>query len=648
MRGAAGRAWEVSRGGCNLSVDDRPTDCSPFLAAPLPALALLSAPFPGHNRRTRVKDFFVAFDKLQSGYVSPEQAKRAIALTKLEVDAEEMQMLLKGFAVQRTNYGGIEFDYRAFCQAFSDSDLEKDPARVARNPKSQLLHIDVVAGVPPPPRFIGSLDPEAPPAALQTKAQHGNTTQRWSISRNPGAPKPKPARNPNSGEHPTVASASQPLNKLEGAEKDAFKALIRRLRAIVRQRGIVVKELFRDHDKNKNGLVTINQFRSSLPPFFLLTSPDLKLLEKKYQKGKFGDVNYMMLHEILEIDEEDPVEPDVADPDELCTPLTRMLAGVDPPEHLINRGDRELAVVDLLGRMNAEIFEEKIRLRDSFKVVDKLVTGCVVPDVFQETMINAGMALTEAELVLLMMTFKRPIDGKIDYHAMCKRLEARGTQKITKGGICTAQLLLKIQNQIARRRIRIKEFFADYDKLRKGFVSPDKFKTAVSMAGIELTTAEYGYLKERFVKDGTETTTKDVDYLEFCEWLDAAFNEKNLEQRPGAVPHTFTPHEEEPVYLSEAQATELQAVMERMAKHASTCGVIAKASFQDRDPSRCGRVTVPQFLSSVAAMGFVLTQDEQRLLVARFKVGKEPTALQIRYTEFCTVLDNLVAELEEA
>jgi hypothetical protein len=58
--------------------------------------------------------------------------------------------------------------------------------------------------------------------------------------------------------------------------------VMKRLRAVVRQRGIVVKTLFRDYDRSRNGFVTRSQFRQSLPPLFGLTDAEAKMIMQKW------------------------------------------------------------------------------------------------------------------------------------------------------------------------------------------------------------------------------------------------------------------------------------------------------------------------------------------------------------------------------
>ncbi len=38
-----------------------------------------------------------------------------------------------------------------------------------------------------------------------------------------------------------------------------------------------------------------------------------------------------------------------------------------------------------------------------------------------------------------------------------------------------------LQQEVAKKQIRVKEFFTDYDVLRKGLVQEDKFRSALAM-----------------------------------------------------------------------------------------------------------------------------------------------------------------------
>eukprot|EP00163_Fabomonas_tropica_P025091 TRINITY_DN4323_c0_g1_i1.p1 TRINITY_DN4323_c0_g1~~TRINITY_DN4323_c0_g1_i1.p1 ORF type:complete len:671 (+),score=210.84 TRINITY_DN4323_c0_g1_i1:876-2888(+) len=625
-----------------------------------------------HNRRTRVKDFLSEYDRHCSGYITPTQFERALSATKLTISPSELSALTAAYSVQKTNYGGAMVDYAAFCEPFGEKDLEKAPKRTARDPRSQLLYTDIARGVKPPPRFIGANDLDAPDVP---PLQDGNTTRRWDAARVPGEPKPRPSRNPDTMEHPTLLGASRALQKLTPEQKTKFKELIRRLRGVVRTRGIHPKALFADFDKSRNGFVTKTQFRQSLPPVFQLTAEDYELLRIKFTKGHNEDVNYQAFHEMLIADDAAPYQADVANPHDVVGLTTRDLTKSALPNEYQNVATREHATKELLSRLNDAVFANKIRIRDFFKPYDKFLTGHVLPAKFQQAILASGLEVSEADMVLLFRQYARQPDGKINFHAFCKRMEEQDTglaladtttlyatagpkklpkgvdpktgklrKMISKSGIHTGKLLLKIQNHVARNRVRVLEFFRDFDKLRKGWVTRDKFRSALATMGLDLTPEELKILEERFVVEETIRSTKDIDYLEFAEWLDSAFARKHLEKTPTAIPAEFVPAEEDPIYMTEEEADLLEDIMERLAKATRDRGILLKPAFRDRDPQNRGKCTRNQFLSCTTSLGLPLQADEAELVFLRFRDNHKDNRGDIRYAEFCRILEQLAAE----
>jgi Ca2+-binding EF-hand superfamily protein len=77
------------------------------------------------------------------------------------------------------------------------------------------------------------------------------------------------------------------------------------------------------------------------------------------------------------------------------------------------------------------------------------------------------------------------------------------------------------------KRIRINEFFKDFDKLRKGKVTAAQFKAILSTLSISLTDEEYQTLTERY-----QTDDNMVNYQAFCDSIDSIFTVKGLEKLP--------------------------------------------------------------------------------------------------------------------
>lgn len=59
-------------------------------------------------------------------------------------------------------------------------------------------------------------------------------------------------------------------------------------------------------------------------------------------------------------------------------------------------------------------------------------------------------------------------------------------------------LMTRLKSEVYKRRIRVKEFFFDFDRLRKGTVNEDKFRSALSMLNIYMTEVDISDLIVRY------------------------------------------------------------------------------------------------------------------------------------------------------
>lgn len=80
----------------------------------------------------------------------------------------------------------------------------------------------------------------------------------------------------------------------------------------------------------------------------------------------------------------------------------------------------------------------------------------------------------------------------------------------------------RIQARIAKDGIRIKEFFLDFDKLRKGTVGEAAFRTCIGTLGVELSEAETTELANRYK---TNNGSGHINYRDFVNKLDDVFLE---------------------------------------------------------------------------------------------------------------------------
>jgi len=77
--------------------------------------------------------------------------------------------------------------------------------------------------------------------------------------------------------------------------------------------------------------------------------------------------------------------------------------------------------------------------------------------------------------------------------------------------------MMKIKNAAKINRLRMIEFFQDYDPLRKGCVAPPKFRGAVEALKLNLTSDDLDLLETHFKSKVDEYK---VDYVYFVEEIE--------------------------------------------------------------------------------------------------------------------------------
>lgn len=80
------------------------------------------------------------------------------------------------------------------------------------------------------------------------------------------------------------------------------------------------------------------------------------------------------------------------------------------------------------------------------------------------------------------------------------------------------------------KRVRIEEFFLDFDKLRKGKVTVNQFQSILSMLNFKLTQEELNELSCRYKTDDNM-----FNYKDFCGFINSAFTSYGIQKAPLTV-----------------------------------------------------------------------------------------------------------------
>lgn len=82
---------------------------------------------------------------------------------------------------------------------------------------------------------------------------------------------------------------------------------------------------------------------------------------------------------------------------------------------------------------------------------------------------------------------------------------------------------------VVMKRIRIEQFFKDFDKLRKGHVTKNQFNSILSQLGFKFTQDEYAALAQKYETNDPE---RFFNYVDFAASINKAFTTKGIDKAP--------------------------------------------------------------------------------------------------------------------
>lgn len=174
----------------------------------------------------------------------------------------------------------------------------------------------------------------------------------------------------------------------------------------------------------------------------------------------------------------------------------------------------------------------------------------------------------------------------------------------------------KLRSKVVEGRIRIKQYFQDFDPLRKGYCAASQVKTVLTILNLSkiVTREDYDQLIQSYAReDGM------FCYGDFCADVNKAFATPNLEKDPLA--QTSMPDStstmaarRNKVCLSAERLTQWEWLESKIRSKVQKHRVNLLPSFKDMDRSNCGHITKNQFFRVMQSMGFDLSEDDVGLL----------------------------------
>jgi hypothetical protein len=270
-----------------------------------------------------------------------------------------------------------------------------------------------------------------------------------------------------------------------------------------------VSEFMRDFDKLRSGSITESQFLSCLSMMRIyLSQKESEMLTQKYRNPE-KDREILWRNFCDDIDQVFVIKKleKRNDVDELLT-ITKTsfkLNELSLPDQAI--------LQEILKQMKGFFEVNRIDPKPAFTNFDHLKRGKVLKPQFKKICHSMKFFISDGDIEILMKKYGDPISNEINYIVILNDANENGVGKkltqeneeASKGqeiipslssanNFYTYQthflnidfhigdILDKIKHIVKINRIRLQEFFNDFDTLRKGIVSKAKFRTALDMA----------------------------------------------------------------------------------------------------------------------------------------------------------------------
>lgn len=408
-----------------------------------------------------------------------------------------------------------------------------------------------------------------------------------------------------------------------------------RIQTIVLMKRIRIGEFFRDYDKLRKGKVTANQFTTVLSMLnFKLTDEEYDYLIEKY-KTEDGMVNYSAFVETIDsaftIKGIDKAPSTKVETLEKSTILQRNKKLLDYDE------DDMKDMQELMEAYRNVVKTKRLNLKPMFQDFDKTNSGHITKTQFVRVLNQLSIDLSHNILSLLLKKYMdkgnasevnyfefindvdRPEDmfgaGR-DFNHSYEYFPVTDPRKVGEQIVHLQpedidDVLSRIRRECGEKRIRLQEFFRDFDRLRSGNITRPQFRIGMNMAKIHLSSSEFDFLADHYVADKLNL----FKWKQFCDEVDEIFTKKNLEkdvtvevEKPAIVTKYGTT---EPVKSDKALAAKLVAKFKDKLRRER---LDAKSFFQSWDKHNKFKVTPKQFRQVLATFGFEMTDPENDAL----------------------------------
>lgn len=484
----------------------------------------------------------------------------------------------------------------------------------------------------------------------------------------------------------------------QAQQDERVSKIIFKIQAAIFPRRIRIKDIFRDYDPLRSMRVTLAQFRRALVSVNIkgLSVQEIEEVAAFFQdapvpsgdKTNQGatkvylpqDVNYgEFSNSIDEVFGPTLTKLEETPTAEVNFPGSQLSRGFLPRE----TGDREalhavLHKVALLSKTRGIVFkycfQDFDRSDSTSLTVPRRGGSCTVEQFLRNFPFTGD--LSREELNLILARYSGEIVGRqpgaiINYQALHDDISdmdsaVQNSSLPTSlyfphpdGTIWTGEALSVLQRitaAVVERRLRVAEYFHDFDNLRKGFCTVNQVKTVFSLLKLNVPEADIQVLCDMYCRtsDGKSVLKEQFpmfNYFKFCADVDAAFTRDELEKDPlarvGQTDGTTTlPARRNKAMLGPDEDAQIGNLEAEIASRVKERRILLRPAFEDFDPIRRGHVTKSQFARVMATCGFRLEFAQIDLLCRKYcDLGNDR---EFNYMEFNYTVDPRPKEEDRA
>jgi Ca2+-binding EF-hand superfamily protein len=198
----------------------------------------------------------------------------------------------------------------------------------------------------------------------------------------------------------------------------------------------------------------------------------------------------------------------------------------------------------------------------------------------------------------------------------------------------------RIRACVVMKRVRIEEFFRDFDKLRKGRVTRHQFKSILSTLNFTLTEDEFEALANKYMTNDPERFFR---YTDFVANINGAFTTHGIDKAPTTTVAPVTQNDTllaRRKYLSSnpAASNEIEQILDQYRNAVKTMRIHLKPVFQDFDITKNGHVTKAQFLRVLDRLRIYAPEHVLQGILKKYM--DKGNIDEVNYVDFCEDVDS--------